>query len=255
MPASNRIYENIISAKQQGKKQLAVLVDPDKSEGKPLELLCANALENKVDYFFAGGSLLTNGSIKKCISTIKSCCNIPVIIFPGSELQIDEQADAILFLSLISGRNADLLIGKHVIAAPLIQEKKIEYIPTGYILIESGNVTTVQYISNTKPIPSDKNEIAASTALAGEMLGMKLIFLEAGSGAQNPVPETMIDKVSRTVTVPLIVGGGIRSGEKAWQNYNAGADLIVVGNSLETDPSLLNEIASTRFEIFASTKR
>lgn len=242
------VYEKIIFAKQQGKKQLAVLVDPDKTEGKPLELLCANALENKVDYFFVGGSLLTNGNIHDCVRTIKSNCNIPVIIFPGSLMQIDEQADAILFLSLISGRNPDLLIGKHVTAAPIIKEKKLESISTGYILIDSGNVTTVQYISDTKPIPADKCEIAASTAMAGEMLGMKLIFLEAGSGAQNPVSEKMIEKVRQSISVPLIVGGGIRSGEKAYLNYKAGADLIVVGNSIESNPSLLNEIVAARFE-------
>ena len=245
------VYQKILSNKEQNRKQLALLIDPDKAEGKALEQLCKAATLAEVDFLFVGGSLLTNGSIHACLKTIKSSCNIPAIIFPGSTMQIDEQADAILFLSLLSGRNAELLIGKHVVAAPVIKEKKLESISTGYLLIDSGNVTTVQYISDTKPIPADKADIAACTALAGEMLGMKLIFLEGGSGALNPVSETMIEKVAQTISIPLIVGGGIRTAEKAMQNYRAGADVIVIGNTIENNPSILQEMAAARFEYYS----
>lgn len=233
------VYQQIISKKQIGKKQIAVLADPDKTSGKPLEKLCDFAQQCKVDYFFVGGSLLTNGDLKECVRTIKGCCNIPVILFPGSVQQIDNNADALLFLSLISGRNPDLLIGHHVTAASLLADRKLEVIPTGYILIESGSVTTVQYVSNTLPIPASKTDIAAATALAGELLGMKLIFAEAGSGAKNPVSEEIIAAIKKLITVPLIVGGGIRTPERLISSFNAGADLIVIGNSLENNPELL----------------
>lgn len=242
------VYNKIVSNKEQNKKQIALLIDPDKTEGKMLEKLCQAATKNEIDFLFVGGSLITNGNIHSCINSIKSTCNIPIIIFPGSTMQIDEHADAILFLSLISGRNADLLIGKHVVAAPIIKEKKIETISTGYVLIDSGKVTTVQYISDTKPIPADKPDIAACTALAGEMLGMKLIFLEAGSGALNPVSKTVIERVAQSISVPLIVGGGIRTPEKAIENYKAGADLIVIGNTIENNPEMLGELAAARFD-------
>lgn len=245
------VYKHILANKEKNKKQLAVLIDPDKAADKELELLCVLAQKAEVDFLFVGGSLLTNGNIHECIASIKNCCNIPVVIFPGSTMQIDGKADAILFLSLLSGRNADLLIGKHVMAAPVVKEQKLEAISTGYILIDGGNITTVQYISDTKPIPADKPDITACTALAGEMLGMKLIFLEAGSGAHNPINETTIEKVAQTINVPLIIGGGIRTPEKAMQNFKAGADMIVVGNLFEKHPSLLMEMAATRFEYFS----
>ncbi|HNR20552.1 MAG: geranylgeranylglyceryl/heptaprenylglyceryl phosphate synthase [Bacteroidetes bacterium] len=245
------VYKQILTNKEKNKKQIAVLIDPDKAAGKELELLCALAQKAEVDFLFVGGSLLTNGNIHHCIKSIKNCCNIPVVIFPGSTMQIDGNADAILFLSLLSGRNADLLIGKHVMAAPIVKEQKLEAISTGYILIDGGNITTVQYISDTKPIPADKADITACTALAGEMLGMKLIFLEAGSGAHIPVNETTIEKVAQTINIPLIVGGGIRTPEKAMQNFKAGADMIVIGNLFEKHPSLLMEMAATRFEYFS----
>ncbi len=237
------IYQQILSRKLLGRKQLAVLVDPDKTGGKPLEKLAAEAEKNAIDYFFVGGSLLTNGDLSECVATIKNSCNVPVILFPGSVQQIDARADALLFLSLISGRNPELLIGHHVTAAPLLIDRKLEVISTGYLLIESGNVTTVQYVSNTLPIPANKTDIAAATALAGEFLGMKLIFAEAGSGAKNPVSEEMISAIKSYITVPLIVGGGIRTPEKVAANFKAGADLIVIGNSLEKNPELLSAMA------------
>ena len=206
-------------------------------------MVCQTAAISKVDYFFAGSSILTNGNLRQCIETIKATCSIPVILFPGNTLQISEAADAILFLSLISGRNAEMLIGNHVISAPLIKQSNLEVISTGYMLIEGGNTTSVQYMSNTTPIPKDKSDIALCTALAGEMLGLKMIFMDAGSGAKLPISRKMIETVSRSINVPLIVGGGITTPEKAIENCDAGADIIVIGNSIEKDPTLIERMA------------
>ena len=238
-----KIYQQILSKCASGIKQLAVLVDPDKVTEKSLNILVQEANESQVDYFFLGGSLLTSGSIKRCCEILKSSSDIPVLLFPGSIHQIEPLADALLFLSLISGRNPELLIGQHVVAAPLLKKVKLEVIATGYLLIEGGNNSTVQYISNTVPIPSDKYEIAACTALAGEMLGLKLIFAEAGSGAVKPVSEEMIAAIREQITVPLITGGGIKTPEKALENCKAGADIIVVGNSIEKDHQLIQRMS------------
>jgi len=237
------IYQQIVQKKSEGLKQFAILVDPDKVTNDQIEQVCRLASDCSVDYIFVGGSLLTNGSMSNCIRRIKYACNIPVVLFPGNTNQVDGQADALLFLSLISGRNADLLIGKHVTSAPIIREKKLEAIPTGYMLIESGNTTTALYMSNTHPIPHDKPDIASCTAMAGEMLGLKMIFMDAGSGAHIPVSEEMIRMVRKSVQIPLIVGGGINSPEKAAINCKAGADIIVVGNSIEKNHSVISEIA------------
>jgi putative glycerol-1-phosphate prenyltransferase len=177
------------------------------------------------------------------IKLIKTNSTIPVILFPGSNLHIDMSADALLFLSLISGRNAELLIGQHVIAAPVLKKSNMEILPTGYILIDSGRQTTVSYISNTTPIPYDKPEIAACTAMAGEMLGLKLIYLDGGSGAQKQISARMIASVRKSVDVPLIVGGGIRSVEEASEAMEAGADVIVIGNGIEKNLNLLAEVS------------
>ena len=168
-----------------------------------------------MDLIFVGGSLLTNGNFATCISTIKSNCSIPVVIFPGNSMQVNKDADGILFLSLISGRNPDMLIGNQVISAPILKNSNLEILPTGYILIDSGKPTTVSYMSNTTPIPHDKKDVALCTAMAGEMLGLKLIFMDGGSGATNPISESMIQMVSEGINIPLIVGGGINSAEKA----------------------------------------
>lgn len=237
------IYNQILVKKNSGKKQLAVLIDPDKVNERSVAMLCDESVKAGVDYFFVGGSLITHGDIHQTIKHIKSHCTIPVILFPGSVQQIDANADALLFLSLISGRNAELLIGHHVMAAPLVKQLNIETIPTGYLLIESGIKTTVEYISNTTPIPANKPEIAAATALAGELLGMKLIFVEAGSGATYPVSEKTIEIIKSQITVPLIIGGGIKTIEKAAANCKAGADLIVIGNSIEQDITLIQRFA------------
>jgi putative glycerol-1-phosphate prenyltransferase len=166
-----------------------------------------------------------------------------VVLFPGDNLQINSHADAILFLSLISGRNPDLLIGKHVISAPILKDSGIEVVSTGYMLIDGGTPTSVSYMSNTTPIPANKRDIAVCTAMAGEMLGLKLIFMDAGSGALNPVGENMISAVKKSIDIPLIVGGGIRSAEKAKAAFEAGADVVVVGNAIESNKDLIREIA------------
>ncbi len=238
-----KIYSHLKQSRQKGNKLFAVLIDPDKMRINKLEKIIELCNLAKIDFIFIGGSLLTNNIFDKCISTIKKNSAIPVVIFPGSLIQINDKADAILFLSLISGRNAEMLIGKHVMAAPLLKKSNIEVIPTGYMLIESGKLTSVTYMSNTQPIPHDKDNIATSTAMAGEMLGFKTIFMDAGSGAFNPINHKMINSVSKVINVPLIVGGGINSPEKAYDNCMAGADVIVVGNAIESSASLINEIS------------
>lgn len=237
----NNIYTNIAKKAREGKKQFAVLIDPDKPGN--LEELIKRSEAAKVDFFFVGGSLVTTDGMESCLNTIKKKSAIPVILFPGSILQVNKLADAILFLSLISGRNAELLIGKHVTAAPLIRSSRLEVISTGYMLIDGGKPTTASYISNTHPIPADKDDIAMSTAIAGEMLGMQLIYADAGSGAENAVSETMIRCIRKNINIPLVVGGGIRTAEQARRAYAAGADVVVIGNAIEKDILLVEKIA------------
>jgi phosphoglycerol geranylgeranyltransferase len=237
------IYTHITVSKKTGKKLFALLIDPDKQDLNTLITTIEKAKSAKTDFFFVGGSLLTNDNLDSCIRTIKSNCNIPVILFPGNAMQVNNKADGILFLSLISGRNAEMLIGKQVITAPILKQSSLEVLPTGYMLIDSGKPTTVSYMSNTTPIPYEKNAVAACTALAGEMLGLKLIFMDGGSGAKNPISEKMIESVSEAVECPIIIGGGINSGKKATNNCKAGADIIVVGNAIEKDENLIFEIA------------
>jgi phosphoglycerol geranylgeranyltransferase len=237
------VYEKILLQKQHRQKSLAVLIDPDKQNDVLLAETVTIANSVKVDFFLVGGSLLTTDNLQKTFLFIKEKSSIPVILFPGNATHIVNDADAVLFLSLISGRNPDLLIGQQVQAAPLLKVSGMETISTGYILIDGGKPTTVSYVSNTVPIPADKPEIAAATALAGEMLGMKCIYLEAGSGAKNPVPENTIRTVRKNISVPLIVGGGIRTPEKAIAACEAGADIIVIGNAAEQDPLLIADMA------------
>ena len=238
-----KIIDKILTNKQLQRKSLAVLLDPDKVEMRTFNGFLYTCVENRIDYFLVGGSLITRNIMGEMIEAIRQNTNIPVIIFPGNSLHIEPTADAILLLSLISGRNADYLIGQHVIAAPLLKESGLETLSTGYMLIDSGRQTTVSYISNTTPIPHDKADIAVCTAMAGEMLGQKLIYLDGGSGAMYPVSPKMIKKVSENITLPLIVGGGINSTEKATAALEAGADIIVIGNAFEKNPALLLEIA------------
>lgn len=240
----NEIYRSILERKALQKKSFAVLIDPDKVNDENINQLINLSADAKVDYFFVGGSLVVSDYLNQCISLIKSKTNIPVILFPGSPSQISKNADALLYLSLISGRNPELLIGQHVISAPFVKQSGLEIIPTGYMVIDGGAPTTVSYISNANPLPSDKSEIAVCTAMAGEMLGMKLIYMDAGSGAIRPISEKMIKSVSSNIDIPLIVGGGITTPEKAYLNCKSGADVIVVGNAIEKDASLIKEISS-----------
>ena len=240
---STKIDSALKSAKRTGKKQFAVLIDPDKVNLKTIRQLTDLAVRSQVDYFFIGGSLVVNNSTDSCIEAIQKYCDIPTVLFPGHPVQLSFQADAILFLSLISGRNPDLLIGQHVIAAPLLKKSSLEVLPTGYILIDGGAPTSVTYMSNTTPIPYNKPGIAVCTALAGEMLGLQLIYMDAGSGASRPIAPSMIREVSKSLSIPLIVGGGIRCGEDAYKAVAAGAEVIVVGNAIEKDPILLQEIS------------
>ncbi len=238
------LYQQLAERKCSGRKSFTVLIDPDKVDGNSIEQLVALSLDAKVDYFFVGGSLVISSHLDECIQQIKAACDIPVILFPGSPSQVSKYADALLYLSLISGRNPELLIGQHVISAPFVKKSGLEIMPTGYMVIDGGAPTTVSYISNATPIPADKNEIAMCTAMAGEMLGMKLIYMDAGSGAKRPINETMIEKVARHIEAPLIIGGGITDPEKAYRNCKAGADVIVVGNAIEKDSSLIKEMSA-----------
>lgn len=242
-----KLYQQISEAAQSGEKKFVVLIDPDKLRLGKIKKLIELASETGVDYFFIGGSLVVNDMLDFVLKSMKESCNIPMILFPGNSFQLSYKADALLFLSLISGRNADLLIGKHVITAPFLKMSPLEIISTGYMLIEGGVSTSVQYMSNTIPIPANKDDIAMCTAMAGEMLGLKMIYLDAGSGAKKPVSESMISAVKGSINIPLIVGGGIHTPEKVAANVKAGADVIVVGNALEKDPELLRDmIAAVR---------
>lgn len=236
-------YNKIVEQKAQGKKSFALLVDPDKTSVHQAKQLIELSNKALVDFIFVGGSLLITDHLEEIVKLFKKESNIPILLFPGSPAQVTPYADALLYLSLISGRNPELLIGQHVISAPAIRKSGLEIISTGYMLIDGGSPTTASYISNSSPIPSDKNEIAACTAMAGEMLGLKLIYLDAGSGAMNPIPEAMLSAVSSQITIPLIVGGGITEPEKAYRNCMAGADMVVVGNAIEKDPGLIKEMS------------
>lgn len=238
------IYTRLARTQSDGRKEFAILLDPDKTRLDNLDVVIKSAIKAEVDYFFIGGSLIVNDVLDSCLKTIKASCDIPTILFPGNSYQLSYHADAILFLSLISGRNAELLIGNHILAAPYLKVSPLEILPTGYMLIDGGVSTTVSYISNTRPIPANKPDIAACTAIAGEMLGLKLMYLDAGSGALNPISPEMIQSVRNVIDLPLIVGGGIKTPESAIQAIDAGADVIVVGNAIEKDPALICELGA-----------
>src|SRR6267142_1511056 len=201
------IYESLLAKKRKGKKSFAVLIDPDNVNAEKIEELTSLAVSAEVDYLFVGGSLVISNHLDEVVQHIRSNCSIPVILFPGTPSQVSPFADGLLYLSLISGRNPELLIGQHVISAPAVRKSGLEIISTGYMLVDGGAPTTVSYISNALPIPADKSEIALCTAMAGEMLGMKMIYMDAGSGARHAVREEMIEKVSYHIEAPLIIGG------------------------------------------------
>ncbi|NQV02496.1 MAG: geranylgeranylglyceryl/heptaprenylglyceryl phosphate synthase [Bacteroidia bacterium] len=243
-----QLYSSLTNSVKKSKKRFAVLIDPDKYTLERLKRLIKISCKSGVDYFFFGGSLLTRDQQDLFLTHIKESCDIPVVLFPGNHFQINTKADGILFLSLISGRNPELLIGKHVVAAPYLKASKLEVIPTGYLLIDGGNRTTVAYMSNTDPIPSDKSEIAVCTALAGELLGLRMIYMDAGSGANNPVPLSMIKQVKKYISIPLVIGGGIRTPLQASKACQSGADLVVVGNAIEEDLKLVAKLSDAIHE-------
>ncbi len=243
------VLAQLQSLKALRKSGFAVLADPDKVAPADMQYLARLCNDAKVDYLFMGGSLLMAHQMELCIQRFKSESDIPVILFPGSPAQVTPYADALLYLSLISGRNADLLIGQHVVSAPQVKASGLEVISTGYMIIDGGVQTTVSYMSNAQPIPYDKPEIALCTAWAGELQGKHVIYMDAGSGARRPVSAEMIHKVSSHIDIPLFVGGGILTPEKVYENCQAGANLIVVGNAIERDPLLIKDMAEATREM------
>src|SRR5579863_1988257 len=238
------IYESLLAKKAKGRRSFVMLIDPDNVNVSRLDELTALAVGAGVDYLLVGGSLVISNHLDDVVQHIRRNCSIPVILFPGTPAGVSRFADGLLYLSLISGRNPELLNGQHVISAPFVKQSGLEIISTGYMVIDGGAPTTVSYISNATPIPADKNEIAMCTAMAAEMLGMKLIYMDAGSGAKRAITEEMILMVSKCIEIPLVIGGGIKDPEKAYLNCKAGADLIVVGNAIEKDESLIREMSS-----------
>jgi putative glycerol-1-phosphate prenyltransferase len=236
------ILTQIQNRQTQKLKSLAILIDPDKFDDVIFQRLEAlNAFE-KADFIFVGGSLIQGVNLGETIETIKKICTKPVVIFPGSNMHIDSHADGILLLSLISGRNPDFLIGQHIVAAPILKKSKLETLATGYMLIEGGKPTTASYMSNTTPIPHDKPEVAVCTAMAGEMLGLKLIYADTGSGANKSVSNKMIYMLKKMVNLPLIIGGGIKNASQAQEMWEAGADILVIGNAIEENPNFIIEL-------------
>jgi len=222
-----------------------VLIDPDKKNDKNIDKLVEKANQNGVDAMFVGGSIMMDGLYHKRVERIKSISEIPVILFPGGVNQINKHYDAMLFMSLISGRNSHYLIGEQVIAAPIVKDYEIETIPTGYLLIDGGAPTSVEVVSGTKPLPSNRPDMIVSHALAAQFLGMKLIYLEAGSGALNKVPEDVVKKVADEINIGLIVGGGICTPEDANSIVNSGASFVVIGSAIEKSAELMEEFSSS----------
>ncbi|WPO80657.1 geranylgeranylglyceryl/heptaprenylglyceryl phosphate synthase [Flavobacterium sp. KACC 22761] len=229
------IHQQIIEAKRSGKKLLAILLDPDKIVWENLDHLLDKINQSPATHIFVGGSIVQAIILEDLITQLKLKTNLPVIIFPGDPSQISPQADAILFLSLLSGRNPDYLIEYQVQAAPILKKTNLEVISTGYILIESGNETAVARVSKTKPLNRENFDLALATAQAGEMLGNKLMYLEAGSGAKNAVPLKMIELIAQNIEIPIIVGGGIVDLHGIQNAYKAGADLVVIGTAFENN--------------------
>ena len=229
------IYNNILKSKANKEKLLAILLDPDKIAWNNLALLIEKINQSPATHIFIGGSLVETNFLDELILKIKENCILPIVLFPGNPSQISDRADAILFLSLISGRNPDFLIEFQVKAAPILKKTQLEIISTGYILIESGAETAVERVSKTTPLDRNNLELALATAQAGEMLGNKLIYLEAGSGAKKAVPLEMIQLISDNIEIPLLVGGGIIDLHEIQKAYDSGADLVVIGTAFEND--------------------
>ncbi|SFA73847.1 putative glycerol-1-phosphate prenyltransferase [Algoriphagus aquimarinus] len=245
MPKSkNRVGKILKDYHKTGRKGLAWLVDPDKFKNAALfEEEHAWVKDSDLDLIFVGGSQLSRDNFKEVVISLKKISGeIPVVIFPGSQMQLAEEADAILFLSLISGRNPEYLIGHQVLAAPIVRKMKLEALPTAYMLVNEGEITSVQYVSQTIPLPNSKPNLARATALAGLYLGMKFFYMDAGSGAKSPVSAEVIASVKSVTNNPIIVGGGLDSLAKVKTAYENGADLLVIGNAIEKNPSFLAEV-------------
>ena len=238
----NTIYQDILNSFIHNKKLLAVLLDPDKMELDKISNFIDNVNNSKISHVFVGGSTVKDHATDALVSEIKKHTKHPIVLFPGDVSQITDEADGLLFLSLISGRNPEYLIGKHVEAVPILRENSLEVIPTGYILIENGKETSVQKVTGTLPMPKHDIQKIVNTAKAGELLGMKLIYIEAGSGAIHPIPENIISAVKTEVDIPLIVGGGIQSKQQLEKAYNSGADIVVIGTALEDNESFFDEL-------------
>ena len=244
----NKLHTIIETKLAKKQKLFSVLIDPDKQNFSELLKTIETCNDSKIDFFLVGGSIITKGNIDNTVHAIKENSNIPVILFPGSHSHLSNKADGILFLSLISGRNPEFLIGNQFRATPLLKESNLEIIPTGYILVNSGNTTTAIKVSETPPIEYSESELAATTALTGQYLGQKLIYIDGGSGAQRPISAEMITKTKETLEIPLIIGGGITSPSVARSIYHSGADIIVIGNGAEEKRSLIHEISIVRDE-------
>ena len=236
------IYNNILTSISKGKKLLAVLIDPDKMKFEGLSSFMLKVNDSITTHVFVGGSKVDDAATDLLVLEIRKLTSLPVVLFPGDIIQITDRADALLFLSLISGRNPEYLIGKHVKAASMLQHSNLEVIPTGYILIENGKKTSVEKVSKTKPMLRNNIQEVIDTAKAGALLGMKLMYLEAGSGATHPVDIEMISEVKKKISIPLIIGGGIRSKKQLDKAYSAGADLVVIGTAFEKKESFFNEL-------------
>lgn len=240
------VYPFIQSAYQNKNAQLAVLIDPDSTLNDALIDFISACIRNEVDYFFVGGSLTTEDHLEEIILFIKANCSIPVVLFPGSLQQLNKHADAVLFLSVLSSRNAEHIIGQQVIAAPHVKKLGLEPIGTAYLVVDGGAATTVSYITNSAPIPNNKPRIAAATAMAAEIMGFPLVYLDAGSGAQQPVSKELIKAVSQNIHTPLVVGGGIQSPQQAELAWKNGATVVVVGNVLEQQPELITKFCQAK---------
>ncbi|MBN4070461.1 geranylgeranylglyceryl/heptaprenylglyceryl phosphate synthase [Olleya sp. AH-315-F22] len=236
------IYQNILTSISKAEKLLAVLIDPDKMDLEHLKSFIKKVNNSIITHVFVGGSTVKKEETDALVSEIKILTNLPIVLFPGDIIQITDKADAILFLSLISGRNPEYLIGKHVEAISTLKSINLEVIPTGYILIENGKATSVQKVTGTQPMLRNNIQHVVDTAIAGEFLGMKLIYLEAGSGATHPIETKMISEVKKELSIPLIVGGGIKTKQQLDGAYNSGADLVVIGTAFEEDESFFNEL-------------
>jgi len=242
----NSVYKNILTSISEGEKLLAVLIDPDKMERQDVSKFMEKVNASRVSHVFVGGSEVAKDVTEQIVLEIKTWTSLPIILFPGDVKQITSEADALLFLSLISGRNPDYLIGKHIEAASSLQNSNLEVIPTGYILIENGKETSVQRVSKTQPLSRNNVPLIVQTAKAGELLGMRMVYLEAGSGASHPVNSEIINQVKKTLSVPIIVGGGIKNISALKSAFSSGADMVVIGTAFEENEALFNALSQEK---------